>query len=369
MDHNDRRIRSIWSRHRRGLSTGATAALLLTAVLCVSCIVGVQSTPADAVPPTATSMPPTATPVPPTATPIPPTATPVPPTATPVPPTATPVPPTATPVPPTATRVPPTATATPVSRVPRPTGPGTYAVVGVALDDVLNVRAGAGIEHAVVGAIPPTGRGVQVTEGAKEVDGAVWVPVRYGSWTGWANVAFLAQQVGEADEALAVRAATIMRAIAAQDLNVLAAYIHPQLGVRFSPYPYVRVEDEGDGQDLTFSADQLPGMDEDDTVYVWGHYDGSGEPIALTFAAYWERFVYDADFWQPHAIGFGETIGAGNAIDNIPQAYPDATLVEYHLTGLDPQYEGLDWRSLRLVLSEWQGAWVLVGIVHAEWTI
>jgi hypothetical protein len=253
--------------------------------------------------------------------------------------------------------------------VPRPTAPGTYTVVGVALDDVLNVRQGAGVEHAIAGTIPPAGQGVEITTGAQQVDGAVWVPVHYGGLSGWANNAYLAQQVGAVDDALALQAASIVQAMAAGDLAALAAAVHPERGVRFSPYPYVRAEDEGDGMDLIFGADQLPGLSEEDTVYVWGRFDGSGEPIERTFAAYWERFVYDADFAHAHVVGYGETVGVSSMVDNIAAVYPQATVVEYHLTGLDPQYEGLDWRSLRLVLCPYEGTWFLVGIVHAEWTI
>ena len=46
-----------------------------------------------------------------------------------------------------------------------------------------------------------------------------------------------------------------------------------------------------------------------------------------------------------------------------------AMVVEYHFPGFDPQYGGLDWASLRLVFQEFEGRWVLVGIIHDEWTI
>ena len=42
--------------------------------------------------------------------------------------------------------------------------------------------------------------------------------------------------------------------------------------------------------------------------------------------------------------------------------------VEYHDPGEDPQYEGMDWRSLRLVMVPDGEDWRLVGVVHAEWT-
>jgi hypothetical protein len=89
----------------------------------------------------------------------------------------------------------------------------------------------------------------------------------------------------------------------------------------------------------------------------------------MTFQDYYARFVYDVDFAQPEVVGFDETVGRGNTINNIATVYPLAVTVEYHFEGFDPQYAGLDWRSLRLVLEEYGGDWVVVGIVHDEWTI
>jgi hypothetical protein len=239
-------------------------------------------------------------------------------------------------------------------------------VVGVALDDELNVRSEPGAGQEIAGALPPYATGVQVTGNGREVDSGIWAPLSYQDLEGWAHSAYLARQVGEIEEPVAMRAAAIMEAIALQDLEALSAYVHPEQGVRFSPYPYVETGAEGD---LVFPADALPALDEDPTVYHWGTFDGSGQPIDMTFDEYWARFVYDADFWQPHWIGFDETIGQGNVIDNIPQVYPQGAMIEYHFVGFAPSFEGLDWRSLRLVLEEQDGTWYLVGIVHAEWTI
>jgi hypothetical protein len=43
-------------------------------------------------------------------------------------------------------------------------------------------------------------------------------------------------------------------------------------------------------------------------------------------------------------------------------------IVEYYFPGFDPQYGGMDWRSLRLVFSDHGGTWYLAGIIHDEWT-
>ena len=104
-------------------------------------------------------------------------------------------------------------------------------------------------------------------------------------------------------------------------------------------------------------------------VRNWGYFDGSGRPINLTFDAYFMRFIYDADFARPQQIGYNIVIGRGNTINNIAQFYLNAIFIEYHFEGTDPEGSGMNWKSLRLVLEEHQGAWYLVGIVHDEWTI
>ena len=292
--------------------------------------------------------------------------------------TSTPVP-TATLTPePTATltpTAPPTATST-ASPIPIDTPvPGTaesepYAVVGVASDDLLNVRSGPGVDRPVVGTIPFYGMDVRVAGKGQQAGDALWVPVRYQDVAGWVNNNYLARQVGRVEGDVAARAAEIIWAIQDKDLDGLSGFVHPEKGVRFSPYTYVRTEQEPVGdRDLVFSAAQVVELFGDQTVYHWGWFDGSGEPIELTLEAYWERFVYDVDFFRPHVIGYDQIIGQGNTINNIAQAYPGATTVEYHFEGFENKYAGMDWRSLRLVLAKYEGDWYLVGVVHDEWTI
>ena len=267
---------------------------------------------------------------------------------------------------PTATReIVPTAT-------PLPSGasPGAYAVVGVASDDVLNVRAGPGVAYAVVGTIPPYGMGVRIAGEGQLVGESPWAPVAYGDLTGWVNSRYLARQVGWVDEVAAAGANEIVQALRDRDWATLARAVHPDQGVRFSPYVYVRAAPGAlEELDRVVRAEEIEALAADPAVYRWGRFDGTGEPIDLDFAGYMGRFVYDADYAQPHVVGYSETVGRGNTIDNVVEVYPEAVTVEYHFAGFDPQFGGMDWRSLRLVLERQQGVWYLVGIVHDEWTI
>jgi hypothetical protein len=168
---------------------------------------------------------------------------------------------------------------------------------------------------------------------------------------------------GRAEDVVPGLAARLVGALSDRDMTALAPVVHPTKGVRFSPYAYVRQ------QDLVFGAPLLDALLADETRYLWGVYDGSGEPIELAFADYYEESVYDQDFANAEAVAYDEVLGRGNTTNNIREFYPHGVSVEYHFSGFDPQYAGMDWVSLRLVFEEWDGAWYLVGLVHDEWTI
>lgn len=238
-----------------------------------------------------------------------------------------------------------------------------HAVVSVAPDDVLNVRARPDPAAPVVGQIPSYSVGVQIQDEVEHTRTTAWVPIRHGDLTGWVNRRYLAPQVGCQDETVAARAGQIMWALRQKDMQALSRLAHPEKGVRFSPYAYVR------DVDLVFRAQDMRHLLRDQTVHRWGDFDGTGLPIDLTFEAYFRRFIYDADFARPQQMGCNTVIGRGNTINNLAVFYPSAMFIEYHFAGVDPQFGGMDWRSLRLVLQAHQDIWYLVGIVHDEWTI
>lgn len=161
-----------------------------------------------------------------------------------------------------------------------------------------------------------------------------------------------------------VVAMDVLDSIKNEDMNTLSTYVHPTNGVRFTPYEYV------DGQnDQVFTATEVADLGTNTQIYNWGDYDGSGFPIDLDFSDYYDEFIYDEDFINPHIIGNNVAIGSGNMINNISTAYPNSSFVEFHFTGFDPQYEGIDWKSLTLVFEDVGGTWYLVGVVHGQWTI
>ena len=159
-------------------------------------------------------------------------------------------------------------------------------------------------------------------------------------------------------------ACAVNRAIQRRDWTTLAAYVHPERGVAFTPYSTVEPEN-----DLRFTAEQIKNLAQDQNVYTWGVEDGRGDPIQMTIAQYFERYVYDRDYTQAPEIGVDRIMTGGNALENLTQAYPDCRFVDFSFPSADPVNDGMDWTSLKLVFRLEGEHWYLVGVVHGEWTI
>lgn len=155
----------------------------------------------------------------------------------------------------------------------------------------------------------------------------------------------------------------VLVALKGEKLELVADMAHRE-GVLFSPYTHVDTE-----KDQVLTSDELRGAMEDEQVRLWGNYDGSGEPIELTFAEYYKQFVFDHDYTEADETALDRTIGQGNTLNNIKEVFPEAHVMEYHFKGFDPEVEGMDWTSLRLVFTEDEGDWRLRAIVHDQWTI
>lgn len=155
-----------------------------------------------------------------------------------------------------------------------------------------------------------------------------------------------------------------MLALKEKNMDKLSSLVHPEKGVRFSPYTYVNKD-----KDLVFTADKLRNLLDDTTKYKWGIYDGIGEPIELTFSDYYKNFIYDADFINAPQIGYNQAIGKGNVTNNSFDFYKNSIIIEYHFPSIEEKYEGMDWRSLKLVFEKYKDKWYIVGIIHDQWTI
>ncbi len=100
---------------------------------------------------------------------------------------------TTTTVPETTTTATPPAWGEPFDDMYGPAAGEEIFVIGVRHDDVLNVRAGPGTEHAIVTALHPWGSATATGENRILASDAVWREVTTEGTTGWAHSAYLSR--------------------------------------------------------------------------------------------------------------------------------------------------------------------------------
>ncbi len=122
---------------------------------------------------------------------------------------------------------------------------GIFAVVGVGAADHLDLHSAPSADSPILAAIPPDAVNLELT-GEVQVDpaGNTWAPVEYQKQTGWVERSNLARQTGVPQPGLAKAAMLAIQDLKSQDFPKLAALVHPERGLRFSPYAYVRPEDQ-----------------------------------------------------------------------------------------------------------------------------
>lgn len=82
-------------------------------------------------------------------------------------------------------------------------GPGegdVLMVIGVAHDDVLNLRAGPGVGADIVGEIPPTYDELVALGDTRELSRSLWIAVDYDGVSGWVNLSYVGYQGSVNDE-------------------------------------------------------------------------------------------------------------------------------------------------------------------------
>lgn len=170
----------------------------------------------------------------------------------------------------------------------------------------------------------------------------------------------------EAKRIIDARARAVLVALKQRDMRRLATFVHPQKGVRFSPYAYVDTKTA-----RVLKPAQLMPLYGSRRRLVWGEYDGSGDPIRLTFRQYLSRFVYRMDLITDKDPAYNPARQqSGNTVSNLLEVYPRSIIVAYSHEGITaPQGGGMDWQNLSLVFEKSGNDWYLVGVVNDEWTI
>lgn len=187
-----------------------------------------------------------------------------------------------------------------------------------------------------------------------------------GGQTGSNNVPATTQNSSEQSKQTQIlqQAKQIQGYLATDNYQALTPYIHPTKGVRFSMYAYVQQE-----TDKVFSREQFATYLQQSRIkFTWGTKDGVGDLYITTLPDFLNSWVA-AEQYDFKGATFNKFQGSGNSLNNLKEVYPNADFVEFYHSGKNPEYAGMDWRSMRLVFEEYQGKYYLVAIVNDQWTV
>jgi len=144
------------------------------------------------------------------------------------------------------------------------------------------------------------------------------------------------------------------------DYRELAKLVHPEKGVVFVPYTTVDLS-----TNCAFTAAQIRALGSDSTKRIWGATVGTNQPIEMTADAYIDRYVYDADYLNTAVVAANKPLGNGSMSDNSSSVFPGSRYVEFYVGSGDG---GTGWTTLRLVFEKYEDAYMLIAVIHGEWT-
>jgi hypothetical protein len=78
------------------------------------------------------------------------------------------------------------------------------AVIGVAHDDVLNLRAAPGVDQPILEGIPPLYDSLAALGRTRQLPGSLWIAVDYDGTDGWVNLRYIAYLGATTDETASI---------------------------------------------------------------------------------------------------------------------------------------------------------------------
>ncbi len=166
----------------------------------------------------------------------------------------------------------------------------------------------------------------------------------------------------QAQRIVGEKSRAVVRALQNNDTRALAKFVHPTRGVRFSPYV------NADARDRTIKCSQMPYLANHPCKWNWGEYDGSGEPMNLTWNEFRRKMLVPHSYIPGAREDFNLLSQNGNMPNRLLEVYPGAIFARYYLPGANPDFGGLDWRTLFLAWRPVGKTWYLVGVANDEWT-
>lgn len=242
-----------------------------------------------------------------------------------------------------------------------------YAVVLVSTGDVLNVRNGAGVVHAIVGTLQPTASAVNRTGPASSAGGERWVEIQNqgggeGFGKGWVNSNFLTEYVAPSTFCSDTRVSELLNSLKSAMLNsngeLLSSLVSPAHGLDLRLWRY--------GTVANYTPEEASWAFQSDYVVSWGPAPGSGEETQGTFNAQPLPKLQEV-FGANYTLHCNDTLDLATfSLEPWPPEYTNINFYTVYKPGTD-QFGGLDWRAWVVGVEYVQGKPTLFALIHFQW--
>lgn len=153
----------------------------------------------------------------------------------------------------------------------------------------------------------------------------------------------------------------IISAIIDKDFITLSKYVDKEEGLIISLFPVIAVNNV-----TVFSTREVEDFSNTKKEYKWGIEEGSGETFISTPQKFFQLFM-DVPLSRISKVGLNKMITDPGYTENQWVIFPDSIVIEYYIDP-SPDYSGMDWLSVRLILKSRGDSYSLVGLTsfHQE---
>lgn len=156
---------------------------------------------------------------------------------------------------------------------------------------------------------------------------------------------------------------SVLPLMEAKDYAGIARFIGDE-GIFFSPYGLADTT-----KSKVLSRQQYLELVKNNKQVLWGHADGTGDPIRLSIPQYFKKYVYDVAFLKAEQTAVNKLIDPDSSFSKVPAVFANHPFVQFYFSGFNKEYEGMDWKSLLLVFKQQQSTYYLVAVIHNQWKI
>ncbi|MFN7161132.1 MAG: hypothetical protein ACK4NC_06040 [Candidatus Gracilibacteria bacterium] len=175
------------------------------------------------------------------------------------------------------------------------------------------------------------------------------------------------EQITDVKMVIEQQSAYVISLLQKNDFSALASQVHPEKGLLLSAD--IHLDDKTFPRQI-IARKELAGFLKNTTPRIWGSNGYTELPLRMTGKEFWETWVYTRTITLNSPRAFDEVritdVNKVAAAEMMQKRFPNSHFVEYSvLSSSTGEVKEKDW-SLRLVFSEYNGQWYLVGIVRDQ---